>query len=213
MPLRSRGQRACGSAARAGLFLCLALGVAACGGSGGPDLQTLVVGGTKAREGVGGGGGATVSNTLILGDTPGNAARVAFLSFPLTDLPAGADVATATLHVHHMGVTFGSPYPDLGVLVVDSVDLGAGVDASDATSPALITLPGTLSDAAAVGARSLDVTAAVLADLAALRTRSEFRLRFTLGTDDDGQQDTIQIAETGSVDPQPPPTLVITYRP
>lgn len=194
-------------------LLVVSLAAPGCGGSSDPDTVTLVIDGTKAREGVAGGGGATVGNTLILGDSGTNVSRVALVSFSLANLPAGVTVERATLAVHQLGVTSGSPYPDLGVLVVDSVDLGAGVDATDATSVALIPSIGTLSTTGSVGDRSLDVMAAVLADIAAARTRSELRIRFSIPTDGDSQQDTIQIRETGSSSPETPPTLVIVYRP
>ncbi|MGE0193453.1 MAG: hypothetical protein AB7T63_15595 [Planctomycetota bacterium] len=188
------------------------LTLAGCGG-GGSDDEMLVLGGTKAREGVAGGGSATVANTLAIGDNGLNSGRVALLSFSLQDLPSGAEVESATLGIHQLDETFGTPYADLGVVVVDSVDLGAGVDGADAASAALIPLLGTLSTSVAPGERTLDVTAAVLADVAALRTRSEFRIRFFLATDGDGQQDTVQIRETGGSGSGAPPTLVVVYRP
>lgn len=197
-------------------FLLVSLGLApltlvGCGGGGAEDV-TLVIGGTKAREGVAGGGSATVGNTLGIGDNGLDVGRVALLSFSLVDLPAGVEIESATLGIHQLDETFGTPYPDLGVMVVDSVGLGAGVDGADAVSAALIPLLGTLSTSVAPGERTLDVTAAVLADIAALRTRSEFRIRFFLATDGDGQQDTVQVRETGGSGTGAPPTLVIAYR-
>jgi hypothetical protein len=77
------------------------------------------------------------------------------------------------------------------------------VDKGDYSASALDAL-GSLSSDADLEYKSLDVTAAVLADIAAGRTSSDFRVSFT-----GGSGDPTSVGFDGPADPNPPQFLVV----
>ena len=194
------------------LLIALACAAPACGGSGGEgNEQTAVLPGTKAREGFVNPNGATVSNTLNFGDTSSNVPIRAVLSFSLAPLPADALLVSATLQIEQVDTGFGTPFVDLGSLFVDHVDLGAGVDAMDFAGGTLQAGIAVISASAGDGLRTADVTSAVLADLAAARAQSEFRLAFAVPTNNDSAQDTVRVIETDNLDGKSDPVLILRY--
>ncbi len=194
------------------LLVTLACATVGCGGSGGgDDAETVVLPGTKAREGTVNPNGATVSNALNFGDTSSNVPIRAVLSFSLAPLPAGATVVSATLEIEQEDTGFGAPYTDLGNLLVDHVDLGAGVETTDFAGGTLSSGIAVISTSAGDGLRAADVTSAVLADLAAARGRSEFRLRFAVTTNNDGSQDSIRVFQTDNLEGRSDPVLILRF--
>lgn len=129
-----------------------------------------------------------------------------FCSFDFSSVPPGASVLSANLRFYQSEV-FGDPYGVLGDLLVDHLDYGAVLDAGDFDLAALESTIGTIATDAAIGYKTLDVTAAVLNDIDASRTRSQFRARFAtevLGA--------LHFAVfDGTAEPNVP-QLVITYR-
>lgn len=140
---------------------------------------------------------------------PECAASRAFVGFELPPLPAGAVVQSALLRVYQEG-TSGTPYLDHGVLHVDHVDLGAALDEDDYDDLGLTLDLGTLATTPIPEWKTLDVTAAVAADLLAARVRSDFRLRFLTGSTGAEHVARFTASEdlsgTGN-----PPELVVTY--
>ncbi len=193
------------------LGILLACGVLGCGGSGGGNEETVTLPGTKAREGTVNPTGATVSNTLNFGDNSSNVPIRAVLSFSLATLPANATILSATLEIEQEDTGFGSPFTDLGNLLVDHVDLGSGVDTIDFTGGTLSSGIAVLSTSAGDGLRTADVTSAVLADLASARGRSEFRLRFAVASNNEGAQDTVRVIETGNLSGKADPVLIVRF--
>ncbi len=92
----------------------------------------------------------------------------------------------------HQSAVIGAPYATLGSVIVDHVDIGLTLDAADFGAAALQAGVGLLSSDATVGPKSLDVTSQVLADIAAARPRSGFRLRFPVASDADAADDFAQ---------------------
>lgn len=135
------------------------------------------------------------AGTLQVGDDPGNASFRGLVRFPLGAIPAGATVTLASLRCSQTGVTQ-APYATLGVILVDRVDLGAALDGADHGSVALTPNLGQLSGDATLAVKVLDVTGAVVADLAAARPTSDFRLAFTTPTDGDNQPDRATFSAT-----------------
>lgn len=124
----------------------------------------------------------------LTGDDEVNQVARAFFRFPHPALPAGSEIVRATFVVGQEGGA-GTPYTNLGSVVVDHVDLGAILDASDFDATALTTSHGTLSTDATLEAKSLDITALVQADRLAGRTQTDLRLRFEISGDSDATAD------------------------
>lgn len=138
-----------------------------------------------------------------------------FFSFEITNIPAGAELVSASLQLYQAGVS-GDPFASLGSVVVDRIDLGASLDAGDYARPALQAQIGTVSADAALGYKTLDVTAAVEAERASGRPRFQIRLRFSNRDSDlDGEADLVAFsdAEQSCCPDQQPSRLVVTFRP
>lgn len=137
-----------------------------------------------------------------------------FLSFDLSSVPPNSLVTSAVLRLDQF-VVVGAPYATLGPVLVDHVDYGT-LDADDFAARALRTGLGPLSNSAALGGRSCDVTEAVAQDVALGRTRSQFRLYFAPpGSDGDLQNDFASFAEAeaATTGNGQPPALVVLVRP
>jgi len=118
--------------------------------------------------------------------------------------------ARPTLRVYQVA-TAGDPYANLGDLVVLSADIGDTLDASDWDAGTYGTAR-TLSTTVALGWKTVDVTDAVVADLASARPRSQFRIQFISnplnGSDDwTHLEDGDNSHDTGNL-----PQLVVTYK-
>ena len=138
-----------------------------------------------------------------------------FMSFDLTGIPASANVQSIQLRFYQTNVT-GTPYAKLGNLLIQHVDYGSTLDNAAYDTPVLhsaILSPHTGSG------EWYTITANTIsdwieADLAAGRSRTQFRLQFSTETDGDGLQDTASFESgenyfgTGNV-----PQLTITYSP
>ena len=144
-----------------------------------------------------------------------------FLCFPLSSIPAGANVTEVILQVPQTAVTSGAsqenPYPDLGNLTVHHITLTNGTSLSEADclkSP--IANMGTLSTGAALGVKSLNVTSAVRTDLDNGRTYSHFRVQFSI-TDSDRdttcENVTLNDGEEHAGASWDPPQILVTYQP
>jgi hypothetical protein len=179
--------------------------------------QRLTLPSEPARDGWVSAGGLAVTQSTVEG-TPGTgdvgaggSARRQFFSFDLSALPAGARVDSALLTLYQARVD-GTPYATHGTVVVDHVAYDT-LDAADFSLPSLGDALGTLSADPALALRMLDVTAAVAADLAAGRTRTQLRLRWS-ALDLDGDATTDQAAFADADDALGtglPPRLLLTY--
>lgn len=207
--------------ARTSIVLALAAVLApGCGGSGGPDDIVVALGGEAALDGYvrsdtgtahPDGGGPFMGDFVFFGN------RVArqFFSFAFVGLPASGQLVSATIRLNQQVVS-GTPFTGLGSVLLEHVDYGATLNSSDfGISP----LPGgalVLASDASLGVKELDVTTFVASDLAAGRTRSQFRLRFSLmDTDSDSSDDLVQYTDTENsiTGTGVPPQLVLTFAP
>jgi hypothetical protein len=137
-----------------------------------------------------------------------------FYSFDLSTIPAGSHIVSATLRLYQ-AVASQASYTKLGTLIVDRVDLGAALDSTDYNAVALKANIGTLSTTTTIEYKTLDVTAAVQADVDTSRGKSQFRVRFSLkDSNNDGVRDYVQLteAEDSCCSVSKPPELVIEYR-
>jgi len=199
----------------AGSFLVLGAVAAGCGSSGssGSAPVTVTLFSDPGLDGTAGTLNFSSSAGLPTAGDNGAQAFQGFVSFDLSTLPPGAVVISATVTVAQVFV-FGDPYADHGVVVLDHVDYGDVLDSSDYGTPSLTADVGVASSDSSIGATLIEATAEVAADLAAARTRSQFRLRFSLlDTDGDATADQALFEDgedsngSGMV-----PTLEVTYQ-
>lgn len=133
-------------------------------------------------------------------------------SFETGGISDDAVVESATLRVYQESVQ-GSPYTDLGDLVVDHVQIGSGLDGADYGGGTLASNVGTLSTTPALAWKTVDVTALVQADVTAGRLYTEFRLRFTTPSDTDNALDLVGVNDgADSLGSSHVPELVVSYR-
>nr|NIV33312.1 hypothetical protein [Anaerolineae bacterium] len=138
-----------------------------------------------------------------------------FMSFDLSDIPAGATIESVELRFYQKEVQ-GSPYDKLGNLVLEHVDYGASLEDAAYNTPAL--------DSAVLDTETLPEEWYILSDptivtwvqssFEAGLSRQQFRLQFSQETDGDGQEDWIAIQSGGSIlGSRQAPQLIITYIP
>jgi DNA-binding beta-propeller fold protein YncE len=185
------------------------------------DVTPVVVGSTADLDGeVDSDGVATsVGGAPRTGDVdsfPADIAYRQFYSFDLAKLPAGVIVSAATLRLYQASVT-GAPYDGtLGSVVADHVNYGALLDGADYTAVPLLSNVGTLSSDINAGYKTLSVTGRVQDDLSNGRTRTQYRLRFSLSDSNlNGNDDYVQFTdfEDSCCSVNRPPQLLITIQP
>ena len=137
-------------------------------------------------------------------------------SFDLSTIPGGATLVTVNLRLYQAGVS-GDPYGELGDVIVDHVAYGSALDGSDYAGGTLSASIGTLSTTSDVEYKNLDVTDELVADLAAGRPRSQFRIRFSPADGNDyGNSDLALFTDqelSCCVGVTQQPKLVVTYDP
>lgn len=189
----------------AGFVALGALGLAQCGGGGGGGPTTSVFGSDGGVDGVVTSAGLVfeTGTPVIVGDDTADTRAHGFYRFVHAAIPAGATILSASFAPYQFQVN-GSPYSSLGFsggLLVDHVDLGADLDASDYASVPLAIL-GTISTSTAIGYLALDVTAEVQVDVDAGRDTTDFRLRFFIDSNFDNTADSVYLSDaedTGGV--------------
>lgn len=117
----------------------------------------------------------------------------AFWSFDLSQIPAGARVRSARLSLY-VRDTIGDPNTAIVLARMDHVNYGA-------TFPLTLFPPvlefdfDQINDLATVGRRELDVTAQVQADVAAGRSRSQYRMRGAIDNNLDANFDAVLLTD------------------
>lgn len=138
-----------------------------------------------------------------------------FMSFDLSDIPAGATIQSVELRFYQKEI-LGTPYEKLGNLVLEHVYYGAILDDGAYDTPALGT--------AVVDRETSPQAWYVLSDptlvdwlQSSMDTglpRQQFRLQFSQETDGDGQEDWIAIQSGGGIlGSRQAPQMVITFTP
>jgi hypothetical protein len=134
------------------------------------------------------------STTTCIGDSSNsNSTYRGFVTFDLSALPAqteGFSTAQLGMSVDNMR---GSPFADLGSLLVEHVSFDS--ISLDAFNSAALSSPISLSSSATLGVGAqldFDVLSPAADDLPALG-RSQFRFRFTTGTNSDDSGDLIEV--------------------
>ncbi|MEO8199888.1 MAG: hypothetical protein ABI679_05135 [Gemmatimonadota bacterium] len=201
------------------ILTAIAVIVSACGGdihsgsSNGPSVTIVdTLPGIAALSGiVMSDGSASNSVQPYSGDVDGTVVGRAvrgFVSFDLSGIPAGKIIKTANLRMYQLTIA-GDPYSNHGPLMLDHVIYGAGLDAADFDGGTLDSAFATLSLDQAPGIKLVNVFQKVKADIAAGRTMSQLRMRFSIkDTDVDSTSDN---ATFKSETDFPPPLIIVTY--
>jgi hypothetical protein len=100
-----------------------------------------------------------------------------FVAFDLSDIPQAAEIAGATLRIFQIRVDE-NPFESGESIVIDHLNFGDSLDATDFAMPALVYSFSELSSTKNVGWREVDVTDYVRDDMANARSASKFRLHF-----------------------------------
>jgi hypothetical protein len=174
-----------------------------------PALDGLVV---ETRKNSGAGGIVnTRSTVLTVGDTGLNQQVRSFLSFATNRLPHGAVITSAALRVWQVSLS-GNPFGSLGKLVADIGDPifggSAALVSSDFQAPAGRLSSAVFSSPPVSGWYSANLVQAGLARIS-LTSNTQFRLRFTQGTNNNRSPDRVNFASgNGTIDQ---PQLIINY--
>jgi hypothetical protein len=206
--------------ARWALAVSLLGSLPACGG-GGDGPVTIRLLGDDALDGFVRSDGTpfAVGGGPAIGDVdvalPGLGHRM-FFSFPLAAIPPGTTLVSVTLEITTRGV-LGTPYATHGNAILDHLDYGPTLDGGDYGLASLAPAFATAATDATLGTKSVDVTARVMADIAAGRPNSQYRLRFSLlDSDNDGVSDVAGWEDavlSGGSPAGAEPKLIVTYQP
>lgn len=201
--------------------------LAGCGGGGGGDedvetVEELILGDPDLDGFSLNRQGTIIGNAAAgpaAGDLPhpdGQQTYRAIFSFDLDALPAGATVVSAEFTVRQIFAS-GDPIGLMGSLIADHIAMGTPFDQAVFDQFTLETIrdgggvPVVLSDSAAQGPRTMDVTAQVRNDIGAGRPRSQFRVRGAVDVPDgDEVTDLINFSD-GEGSPASAPTLRVVY--
>jgi len=124
---------------------------------------------------------------IAIGDNEDNVYTRGLFSFDISDIIG--TVSTATLSLYQ-GDTDGTPYADLGVLILDHVNFGDSIEANESNfSGNTETASVDSTTDSSNGWKEFDVADCVQADIDAGRTTSQFRVKFADGTDNDSSDD------------------------
>ena len=207
------------------LVLSCALVFCACGGGGGGGDEdgaiTLNIESTAALDGgiVRSANGvvneANSGSVPLVGDgafaaSGGTLTYTGLWSFDLSELPAGAQIQSATLQLQVLSVA-GDPAAAFALARIDHCNFGAVFPTTDSVNVVEFNFA-TISDLNTTGPKPVDATAQVEADLTADRTRSQFRMRMAITSDNDAEADWCVMTDFESVlDPALRPQLIVVY--
>jgi hypothetical protein len=184
-----------------------------------PDFRVLPTGsltGDCANDGTATTGFSQMrcGNSLILGNPPLEIERHPALSFDLSGLPSDPKIESARLYVYQEVIYGDGPYTDqMRQVVAEHVEFTTLFGGCHTWSPIAGTIGQVLvSDSAALGWRSADITAAALYGLAATPSRVQLRLRFLpVMVDGDGEDDLAVFASDNSTTPDWRPFLHLRF--
>lgn len=194
------------------LAVCL-LVLVGCGGGGddGPQEFTVVLKPVASLSGgVDSAGGLSVTPGIVLGDDPTPTTYRIVQSFSVAGIPDGSVVISAIYRNEQVEVV-GEPYATLGLVRMISTDLGAALGPEDYTPPGISLLHGTLSDSAALGVRTVDISDFVQ-NLVTADVTERFDIMLEFSTPDDGDGAFDQAVFYGPPRSGDLPGIVVRYR-
>lgn len=136
------------------------------------------------------------------------------ITFDLGAIPPDTPIASAVLHVWQVRVDGDSPFtPTMSTVVTEHVRFTNMWEVDEVSAISGTIGQRVLSSTGDVGWREVDVTEVIEYELAALRSRAQFRLRFSPNeADGDTSIDWVVFASDNSVDVTLRPYLTIDYR-
>jgi hypothetical protein len=177
----------------------LALSLVACGGGGGgdgtPQQGSLTIASTPTLDGPVGSSlslGTDPSQRPDVGDVAGGEFVHGLFSFDLGQIPAGAQIVSASMQLTSTSTT-GNPASMMGgTMVIDHLSYGDSFP-SELNDITVIHQSGVAlwDDVTTVGPRAFNVTSQVQNDQTAGRTRSQFRMRGLVSTNADSSIDLV----------------------
>lgn len=136
-----------------------------------------------------------------------------FVSFEIDEIPADADIQSATLRLYQTEV-IGSPYSVCGALYIDHLTYGDTLDKTDYIErTALISNFTSFDNSTKVGWKEVDVTSRLKDDIANARSTSQYRIHFEKEvTDGNVEGDFVYFeSQDNSEDTGNMPQLVVKY--
>jgi hypothetical protein len=129
-----------------------------------------------------------ISNDIWIGDNAVNSTYRSYISFDLSPLPSGIEIASAQFSARQLAPE-GLPYGSLGAVMTHHVSFAS---LNDLANLPAISLPGTYSEDGTSESKSIDVTPQVADDIAnrtARNSRSQYRLQIDVATNNNGVTD------------------------
>ena len=152
----------------------------------------------------------TWASQIVVGDNTVDFFSRGFLSFSTEELPAYATITSAVFRLYTDAVN-GTPFFDLGPLIVDHVEYGDTLDADDMDTVPLHSSVGTLTKTDEGEYVELDVTQYLQGDIDNAKGRTQYRLKFQIDTDSDRTEDAVFYIRTLSGEKTP--QLYVEYKP
>jgi len=142
-----------------------------------PISQTMTLSASSSLDGFQSSNGGGNTGIEIRSGRNVNLITRGFVSFDISGIPTGKTIDRATLRLYQTSIT-GNPYGVGGSLKVDHLDYGSSFENADYNALSLSSSFGTLTSNAVIEWKDLDVTDRLKNDIAAGRTRSQYRLHF-----------------------------------
>jgi hypothetical protein len=142
-----------------------------------PTLQTMTLTSSAVLDGWRASNGGGNTTWYIQAGRNATLTERGFVSFDLSELSAENTIKEATLRLYQVE-TVGIPYTSLGKLMVDHLNYGTSLEASDYAVAAITSNYVTLTNNPTVEWKDAIVTEAVKSDLVEGRTKSQYRLHF-----------------------------------
>jgi hypothetical protein len=142
-----------------------------------PVIKTKILNSTASLDGFRSSNNGGNDSLEIRAGRNENLTTRGFLSFSLSDIPAGSVITEATLRLYQKKID-GSPYSVGGNLKIDHLNYGDSLDSTDYGMAAFLSNFATLTSNATVEWKDALVTSEVKDDFAAARSRSQFRIHF-----------------------------------
>jgi hypothetical protein len=198
------------------LLALLGLSAVACGGGGGGSSErTLRIDATAGESGyvtaddIVVTGGFVVAGDFYDSTPPFERGVRGFESFDISSIPPTATVISATLRLTHHSNS-GLSFAGLGELVLDEVVYGDVLDAGAYDRAFPVHQEFAFVPIGPAGEPTeIDVTMVVQSDLASTRSRTQFRVRFQVESNTNGNGDTIVFGENDT--PEENAELVVRY--
>lgn len=157
-----------------------------------PELDGTTRGNGVSQEGRADVETAVGDGPFVVGE--GSNRFQAYYSFDLSEIPANSTVTSATLSLFSRG-TFGDPEAMMVQIIVDHVNFGTLFPQAPLGGTTLTFDIVRILDLNTQGRKDVDVTAQVQEDVDSIRTRSQYRLRGAITSNNDDVADVVLLTD------------------